>query len=139
MAGTNSGGGLSNPTAGDGAVAREGRWRSQDAKARLGERVRRVRGEGPQHVAVHGPDAVVVMAAEAFQRLNEGLTGAALVEVLTSSPIRDLDLEAGRGAMPVRDVALRPVGCSTPTFSRNFGEKGPSRKSSARSRSIGFM
>jgi prevent-host-death family protein len=42
----------------------------QDAKARFSELVRRVRSEGPQHVTVHGRDAVVVISAEEFRRLR---------------------------------------------------------------------
>ncbi|MGZ9115857.1 MAG: type II toxin-antitoxin system Phd/YefM family antitoxin, partial [Methylocystis sp.] len=47
-----------------------GRWVLQDAKARFSELVRRVRSEGPQHVTVHGRDAVVVVSAEEFRRLE---------------------------------------------------------------------
>jgi prevent-host-death family protein len=78
----------------------------QNAKARFSELVRRVRSEGPQHVTVHGRDEVVVISAEEFRRLNGGETGQALVEALGSSPHRDIDLEPGRAAMPVRDVGL---------------------------------
>lgn len=83
-----------------------GRWRLQDAKARFSELVRRVRSEGPQHVTVHGRDEVVVISAEAFQRLKGDLTGAALVEALQESPFPDLEIEPGRSPTPVRDVDL---------------------------------
>jgi prevent-host-death family protein len=42
----------------------------QNAKARFSELVRKVRSEGPQHVAVYGRDEVVVIAAEEFRRLK---------------------------------------------------------------------
>ena len=81
-------------------------WHLQNAKARFSELVRRVRSDGPQHVTVHGRDEVVVISAEEFRRLKGGETGQALVEALQSSPHRDVDIEPGRAAMPVRDVSL---------------------------------
>lgn len=81
-------------------------WALQDAKARFSELVRRVRTEGPQHVTVHGRDEVVVIESGEFSRLTGGLTGAALIEALQSSPSRQLNIEPRRGALPVRDVSL---------------------------------
>jgi prevent-host-death family protein len=78
----------------------------QDAKARFSELVRRVRSEGPQHVTVHGRAEVVVIAAEEFRRLKGTATGQALIDALQASPHRDVEIEPGRGAMPVRDVRL---------------------------------
>ena len=86
--------------------ARAGYWLLQDAKARFSELVRKVRSEGPQHVTVHGRDEVVVIAAEEFRRLTGSATGLALVEAMQASPYREVDLEPGRGPMPVRDVSL---------------------------------
>src|SRR5271168_529087 len=83
-----------------------GRWLLQDAKARFSELVRRVRSEGPQHVTVHGRDEVVILSAEEFRRLKGTQTGAALIEAIQDSPYRDLEIEPGRAAMPVRDVHL---------------------------------
>jgi prevent-host-death family protein len=80
-------------------------WLLQDAKARFSELVRRVRSEGPQHVAVHGREAVVVIAAEEFRRLQGNLTGKDLIAAMGASPYRDMELEPGRASMPVRDVA----------------------------------
>jgi prevent-host-death family protein len=84
---------------------RPGRWRLQDAKARLSELVRRVRSEGPQHVTVHGRDEVVVISAEEFRRLKGDLTGEALIAAMQASPHRDIDIEPRRAPMPVRKVA----------------------------------
>ena len=78
----------------------------QDAKARLSELVRLVRSEGPQHVTVHGRDAVVVISAEEFRRLTGGMTGQALIDALQASPHHDIDIEPGRAIMPVRDIEL---------------------------------
>ncbi len=44
-------------------------WKLEDAKARFSEVVRRARTEGPQRVTVRGKDAVVVIAAEALEKL----------------------------------------------------------------------
>ena len=82
------------------------RWRLQDAKAKFSELVRRVRTEGPQHVTIHGRDAVVVVAAEEFRRLKGDVTGETLVEALQASPFRDINIEPKRQPMPVRDVHL---------------------------------
>src|SRR5438552_10939057 len=81
-----------------------GHWLLQDAKARFSELVRKVRSEGPQHVTVHGRDEVVVIAAEDFRRLKGSITGKALIEAVQASPHRDIDIEARRTPLPVRDV-----------------------------------
>src|SRR6267143_2490915 len=83
---------------------RSGYWLLQDAKARFSELVRKVRSEGPQHVTVHGRDEVVVIAAEDFRRLKGSITGKALIEAVQASPHRDIDIEARRSPLPVRDV-----------------------------------
>ena len=83
-----------------------GRWLLQDAKARFSELVRRVRSEGPQHVAVHGRDEVVVISAEEFRRLKGDLTGEALIAAMQASPHRDIEIEPKRAPMPVRRVGL---------------------------------
>ena len=87
-------------------LGRAERWSLQTAKARFSELVRRARGDGPQYVTVHGRDGVVILAAEEFRRLKGAQTGAALITALQASPHRDLDVEPGRAAMPVRDVTL---------------------------------
>jgi len=83
-----------------------GYWRLQDAKAHFSELVRRVHSEGPQHVTVHGRDAVVIVSAEEFRRLKGEPTGQALIAALQASPHRDVEIEPGRAPMPVRDVPL---------------------------------
>jgi prevent-host-death family protein len=88
------------------AVPRVRFWPLQDAKAHFSELVRRVRSEGPQHVTVHGREAVVVVAAEDFRRLSGGHTGQSLIEACASSPHREVPIEVERAPMPVRDVRL---------------------------------
>jgi prevent-host-death family protein len=81
-------------------------WQLQDAKARFSELVRRARSEGPQRVSVHGRDAVVVVDADEFNRLQGMRTGALLIDALQASPYREIDVEVQRAAMPVRTVKL---------------------------------
>lgn len=88
------------------ARARIQSWRLQDAKARFSEVVRRAGSEGPQHVTVHGHDAVVIVDAESFRRMQGERTGQQLIDALQASPHREIDLAPARVAMPVRTVKL---------------------------------
>ncbi len=83
-----------------------GRWRLQDAKARFSELVRLAHSDGPQHVTLHGRDAVVVIDADEFHRLKGARTGQLLIEALQASPHRAVEIEPRRSAMPVRAVKL---------------------------------
>jgi len=83
-----------------------GPWRLQDAKARFSELVRLAHSDGPQHVTLHGRDAVVVLDADEFRRLKGELTGQLLIDALQASPHRDVKIEPRRSVMPVRDVSL---------------------------------
>lgn len=93
---------LATPT----AQPARGRWRLQDAKARFSELVRTAHGNGPQHVTLHGRDAVVVVDADEFNRLKGARTGELLIEALQASPHRQIEIETPRTAMPVRAVKL---------------------------------
>lgn len=83
-----------------------GRWRLQDAKARFSEVVRLAHSDGPQHVTLHGRDAVVVIGADEFRRLKGGRTGQLLIDALQASPHRDIKIDPRRSVMPVRNVKL---------------------------------
>jgi prevent-host-death family protein len=83
-----------------------GRWRLQDAKARFSELVRRAREKGPQRVTVHGRDAVVVVDADEWDRLEKPISGRDLVEALANSPLKDVPIERLSVKSPVRDVEL---------------------------------
>ena len=89
-----------------GGVRSNARWRLQDAKAQFSEVVRRARDHEPQRVTVHGRDAVVVIAAEDYDRMRPPLTGAAIVAVLQDSPLREIEIERLSVRAPVRDVEL---------------------------------
>jgi prevent-host-death family protein len=87
-------------------LRRPGHWLLADAKARFSELVRLARSEGPQHVTVHGRDAVVLMTAEEFRRLKGNPTGAALIAAMRESPHRNVPIEPKRAPMPVRKIKL---------------------------------
>ena len=78
----------------------------QDAKAKFSELVRRARDEGPQHVTLHGEEAVVVVSAQEYRRLNAGQSGQSLIDAFRNSPHREIELAPERHAMPVRSVDL---------------------------------
>jgi len=82
------------------------RWRLQDAKARFSELVRMAHSNGPQHVTLHGRDAVVVVDADEFKRLKGARTGELLIEALQASPHSQIEIEPRGSAMPVRAVKL---------------------------------
>ena len=82
------------------------RWRLQDAKARFSELVRMAHSDGPQHVTLHGRDAVVVVDADEFRRLEGARTGQLLIDALQASPHPEIEIEPRRSALPVRAVKL---------------------------------
>lgn len=86
----------------------EGRWDLRDAEARLGEVVRRARDSGPQRITLDGRDAVVVVAAETYDRERQShRTGRRLVDAMAASPLRDVQFDRTPVvAGPVRDVEL---------------------------------
>jgi len=81
-------------------------WKLQDAKARFSDLVRRAREEGPQRVTVYGEDAVVVVSAAAFARMIQPADRPSLYELLSQSPLRDVDFEFEGERSPVREVEL---------------------------------
>jgi len=83
-----------------------GRWRLQDAKARFSEVVRLAHRDGPQVVTLHGRDAVVVVDAAEFNRLQGARNGSLLIEALQASPHREIEIDPPSFEMPVRAVDL---------------------------------
>jgi antitoxin Phd len=65
-------------------------WQLQEAKAKFSELFQKALDEGPQTVTRHGKDAVVMLSAEAYRKLQEGKPG--LKEILMSGPEGDLEL-----------------------------------------------
>ncbi len=81
-------------------------WKLQDAKAHFSDLVRRAREEGPQRVTVYGEDAVVVVSAAAFARMIQPAARPSLYELLSRSPLREVDFDFEGERSPVREVEL---------------------------------
>lgn len=74
-------------------------WQLHEAKARFSELFRRVRVQGPQRVVKQRGEAVVIVAAEEFDRQSErARQPASLVEFFRAAPTggRPLDLARKR-------------------------------------------
>lgn len=82
------------------------RWKLEDAKARFSELVRRAREHGPQRVTVYGKDAVVVLSADAYERLTSRSEKPSLHALLSDSPLKDLEFGEEGVPSPVREVEL---------------------------------
>jgi prevent-host-death family protein len=82
------------------------RWPLQDAKAQLSEVVRQAMRRGPQRVTLHGRDAVVVVRAEDFDRMQQSVSGRDIVSALAASPLADVNFDRVTIKAPVRDVSL---------------------------------
>src|SRR3954453_16747183 len=85
---------------------RQGRWRLQDAKARFSEVVREAQQRGPQRAQLHGKDAVVIVGAAEFDRLQRPLTGRDIINALAASPLADVPFERLSVRSKVRDIEL---------------------------------
>ena len=87
-----------------GVLGKSVSWKLEDAKARFSELVRRARDEGPQAVTVRGRRAVVVIDADAFERLAAPPPETPFVAFLEGLHMPGLDLtrERDRG----REVEL---------------------------------
>lgn len=82
-------------------------WQLQTAKARFSELFRKVRAEGPQWVTRQGKDAVVVVAAEEFQRLQaRSRQPGSLVEFFAKSPLAGTNLDIDRSPDYGREIDL---------------------------------
>ena len=62
-------------------------WPLGQAKARFSEVVRVARSGQPQHVTVHGRDAVVIVASNEFERLTAREVSPTLHGLLSGSPL----------------------------------------------------
>ena len=81
-------------------------WKLQDAKARFSELVRKARSGTPQHVTVHGKDAVVVVDCERFEVRPKQRAARTMAEFIEASKkYRGMleGVEFERVPMPVRD------------------------------------
>lgn len=84
-----------------------GNWQLQTAKARFSELFRKARAEGPQWVTRQGKEAVVIVAAEEFQRLRaRSKQPASLVEFFAKSPLAGTTLDLDRSPDYGREIDL---------------------------------
>lgn len=81
-------------------------WKLQDAKSHFSAVVRDAQAKGPQRVTVHGKDAVVVVAADEFDRLVATVKQPSLYSLLSESPLGKLDFGLDSVRSPVRDIEL---------------------------------
>lgn len=81
-------------------------WQVEEAKERFGELVRRALSEGPQVVTRRGEPAVVVMAADEYQRLRGQRPDLAAFLLDPAAPcFDDLELDRLERDLP-RDIDL---------------------------------
>ncbi|MEO1132019.1 MAG: type II toxin-antitoxin system Phd/YefM family antitoxin [Cyanobacteria bacterium J06639_1] len=81
-------------------------WKLEDAKARFSELVRLARDRQPQRVTVRGQEAVVLISAEDFKRLLPWMQQPSLHELLSQSPLRQLEFESEPSRSPIREIEL---------------------------------
>lgn len=82
-------------------------WQVQEAKARFSELFRSARSEGPQRVAHHGKEVVVVLSEEDFLRLQRKKDRrGSLVEFFAQSPLAKSPVELVRSKDQDRPVHL---------------------------------
>ncbi|MGI4880336.1 MAG: type II toxin-antitoxin system Phd/YefM family antitoxin [Janthinobacterium lividum] len=72
-------------------------WKLEDAKARFSEVVRLARDVGPQRVTVRGQPAVVVVAADEYDRLSPPVKQRSALDLFAGLELLgDLDIERDR-------------------------------------------
>ena len=82
-------------------------WQLQTAKARFSELFRIVRTKGPQWVTRQGKEAVVILSAEQFEKLQNQKTGSKnLAEFFAKSPLVGSGIKLDREQDYGRDIAL---------------------------------
>lgn len=81
-------------------------WKLGEAKAKFSRVVRLAASGQPQRVTVRGKDAVVIVAADEFERLRARAASESLHELLCQSPLSRLDFHEEGVQSPVREVEL---------------------------------
>lgn len=79
-------------------------WNLAEARARLGEIIRLAMAGQPQHITVQGKDALVIVAADAFEALRAHENSTSLHKLLSQSPLSGMKFEAEGIRSPVREV-----------------------------------
>jgi prevent-host-death family protein len=81
-----------------------GRWTLAEAKARFSEVVDKAGTDGPQTITRHGHKAVVIVAADEWERKSRRRGN--LAEFLAASPLRDSGLKIDRRGDRLRKTDL---------------------------------
>jgi antitoxin Phd len=79
-------------------------WQLQEAKAQLSEVVKRAEREGPQEITVHGTPTAVILSSRDYAKLVKRRPG--LVELISRSPLKGVELDLTRDRRVPRDVDL---------------------------------
>lgn len=79
-------------------------WTAAKAKAKFSEVMERAKSEGPQTITRNGRKAVVVVAAEEWERKSR--PAGTLVDFFMNSPLRGSDLKIRRSKDLPRKVDL---------------------------------
>lgn len=80
------------------------KWQLQDAKARLSEVLKKAAQEGPQHIALHGQPAAVVLSEADYRRLKK--RPKRFIHFIRSSPLKGMELDLTRDRSPPREIGL---------------------------------
>ena len=81
-----------------------GTWTVAEAKAKFSEVIDQAKSRGPQTITKHGRSAVVIVAAEEWQRKTKRVGN--LAEFFASSPLRGSGLKIKRIKGRLRRVEL---------------------------------
>ena len=82
-------------------------WQLQTAKARFSELFRIVRSKGPQWVTRQGKEAVVILSAEQFEKLQKQKTDCKnLAEFFAKSPLAGSGIKLEREKDFGREISL---------------------------------
>src|SRR6516162_5640106 len=83
------------------------RWQLQSAKAQFSEVFRRARSEGPQWVTRQDKEAVVMLAAEEYERISAlSRQPKSLIEFFARSPLAEVQVDLERQPDYGREVEL---------------------------------
>jgi prevent-host-death family protein len=83
---------------------KSGTWTVAEAKAKLSEVIERAQSAGPQAITRNGRKAVIVVAAEEWERKTRRVGN--LAEFFAASPLRGSRLRVGRATGRLRKVDL---------------------------------
>jgi prevent-host-death family protein len=68
--------------------------------------VRQAQQHGPQRVTLHGKDAVVIVGADEFDRLQRPVSGRDIVAALAASPLAEVKFDRLTIKSKIRNVNL---------------------------------